>query len=92
MVDLALDRKLRGCDIVTLRIGDLVSSGRIRSRAIVAQRKARRPVRFELLKHARTSIVAWLECRDGALDEFAFPSWADHTTHIGTRQYAQLVD
>ena len=35
MFDLAIDSKLRGCDIVKIRIGDLVSGGRVRSRAIV---------------------------------------------------------
>ena len=92
MFDLAIDSKLRGCDIVKIRIGDLVSGGRIRSRAIVVQRKTSRPVQFELLEPARASILAWLECRGGALDDFAFPSRTDGTAHISTRQYARLVD
>ena len=53
MFDLAIDSKLRGCDIVKIRIGDLVSGGRVRSRAIVVQRKTGRPVQFELLEPAR---------------------------------------
>jgi integrase len=92
MFDLAIDSKLRGCDIVKLRIGDLVSGGRVRSRATIVQRKTGRPVQFELLEPARTSLLAWLECRGGALDEFAFPSRSDHAAHISTRQYARLVD
>jgi hypothetical protein len=44
------DRKLRGCDIVRMRIGDLVSGGRVRTRATVTQQKTGRPVQFELLK------------------------------------------
>jgi site-specific recombinase XerC len=92
MVDLAIDSELRGCDIVKIRVGDLVSGGRVRSRAIVVQRKTGRPVQFELLEPARASILAWLECRGGTLDDFAFPSRTDHTAHISTRQYARLVD
>ncbi|MGH1572050.1 tyrosine-type recombinase/integrase [Methylobacterium sp. P31] len=92
LFDLAIDRKLRGCDIVKLRIGDLVSGGRVRSRATAVQRKTGRPVQFELLEPARTSLLAWLECRSGALDEFAIPSRGDHAAHISTRQYARLVD
>ena len=69
MFDLAIDSKLRGCDIVKVRIGELVSGDHIRFRAIVVQRKTGRPVQFELLEPARTSIFAWLECRRGALDE-----------------------
>ena len=92
MFDLAIDSKLRGCDIVKLKIGELVSGNRVRSRAIVVQRKTGRPVQFELLEPARTSILAWLECRGGALDDYAFPSRIDHVAHISTRQYARLVD
>ncbi len=92
MFDLAIDSKLRGCDIVKLRIGELVSGGQVRSRAIVVQRKTGRPVQFELLEPARTSLLAWLRCRGGALDDFVFPSRVDHAAHISTRQYARLVD
>jgi len=58
LFDLAIDRKLRGCDAVKVRIGDIVSGGRIRTRAIVVQQKTGRPVQFELLDAARTSILA----------------------------------
>jgi site-specific recombinase XerC len=92
MFDLAIDSKLRGCDVVKLRIGDLISAGQVRSRAIVVQRKTGRPVQFELLEPARTSLLAWLECRGGGLDDFVFPSRIDHAAHISTRQYARLVD
>ena len=92
MFDLAIDSKLRGCDIVRVRIGDLVIGGQVRSRAAVVQRKTGRPVQFELLEPARASILAWLECRGGTLEDFAFPSRTDATSHISTRQYARLVD
>ena len=75
-----------------LRIGNLVSGGRVRSRAIVVQRKTGRPVQFELLEPARASILAWLERRGGTFDNFAFPSRIDHEADISTRQYARLVD
>jgi integrase len=92
LFDLAIDSKLRGCDVVKVRIGDIVSGGRIRTRAIVVQQKTGRPVQFELLEAAWTSILAWLEQRGGTLDDYAFPSRIDHTDHISTRQYARLVD
>ena len=88
MFDLAIDSKLRGCDVVKIRIGDLVSGGRVRSRAIVVQQKTGRPVQFELLEPARCSLLAWFECRGGTLDDYAFPSRIDHADHISTRQYA----
>ena len=92
MFDLAIDSKLRGCDVVKIKIGDLVSGGVIRSRTIVVQQKTGRPVQFELLEPARGSILAWLERRGGTIDEFALPSRIDNTAHISTRQYARLVD
>jgi len=92
LFDLAIDSKLRGCDVVKVKIGDLVSGGRIRARAIVVQRKTKRPVQFELLDAARASLQAWLERRGGTVDDYAFPSRVDHTTHLSTRQYARLVD
>ncbi len=92
MFDLAIDSKLRGCDVVKVKIGDLVSGGCIRTRAIVVQRKTKRPVQFEILEAARASLLAWLERRGGTIDDYAFPSRVDHTTHLSTRQYARLVD
>jgi len=92
MFDLAIDSKLRGCDVVKIKIGDLVSGGHIRSRAIVVQQKTGRPVQFELLEPARSSLLAWLERRGGTLDDFVFPSRINHAEHISTRQYARLVD
>jgi integrase len=91
MFDLAIDSKLRGCDIVKVKIGDLVAGGQIRPRAFVVQRKTGRPVQFELLDPARGSILAWLERRGGTLGDFVFPSRIDHAAHLSTRQYARLV-
>ena len=92
MFDLAIDSKLRGCDIVEVKVGELVNGGHVRSRAIVVQRKTGRPVQFELLEPARASILTWLECRGGTLDDYTFPSRRDRAAHLSTRQYARLVD
>jgi integrase len=78
--------------VVKVKIGDVVSGGRVRSRAIVVQQKTGRPVQFELLEHARGSMSAWLERRGGTLDDFVFPSRTDYSHHISTRQYSRLVD
>ena len=58
LFDLAIDSKLRGCDLVKVCIGDLVSGGRVRNRAMVIQQKTKRPVQFELLEPARSSLLA----------------------------------
>lgn len=92
LFDLAIDSKLRGCDLVRVRIGDLVSGGQVRHRALVVQRKTGRPVQFEILEPARTTLLSWLERRGGSVDQYAFPSRLDVTAHLSTRQYARLVD
>src|SRR5271165_4426787 len=74
LFDLAIDSKLRGCDVVKMKIGDLVIGGQIRARAIVVQQKTGRPVQFELLTDARASLLAWLERRGGTLGDYVFPS------------------
>ncbi len=90
LFDLAIDSKLRGCDLVQMKIG--VSGGQIRTRAIVIQQKTGRPVQFELLPDARASLLAWLDRRGGTVDDYVFPSRVDHNGHLSTHQYAWLVD
>ncbi|WP_137787762.1 tyrosine-type recombinase/integrase [Sphingomonas sp. 3P27F8] len=92
LFDLAIDSKLRGCDLVKIRIGELVSGAEIRTRAIVIQQKTGRPVQFELTADVRSSLLTWFERRGGTVDDYAFPSRVDHSGHLSTRQYARLVD
>ena len=92
LFDLAIDSKLRGCDLVKIKIGSLVVGTEILTRATAIQQKTSRPVQFELMSDARSSLLAWLERRGGLVDYFAFPSRVDGSAHMSTRQYARLVD
>lgn len=92
LFDLAIDSKLRGCDLVKIKIGHLVVGPEIRTRAMVIQQKTGRPVQFELMSDTRSSLLAWLERRGGTVDDYAFPSRIHPTAHMSTRQYARLVD
>jgi len=92
LFDLAIDSKLRGCDLVKMKIGTLVAGPQIRTRAIITQQKTGRPVQFELMTDARGSLLAWLERRGGSIEDYAFPSRIDRFGHLSTRQYARLVD
>jgi integrase len=85
LFNLAIDSKLRGCDVVKIRISDLTNSGRVRSRATIVQQKTGRPVQFELLETARASILEWLEHRGGTFDDYAFPSRLNSAGHLSTR-------
>ncbi|WP_421612111.1 tyrosine-type recombinase/integrase [Agrobacterium tumefaciens] len=92
LFDLAIDSKLRGCDLVKLKIATLVTGHDIRTRAMVVQQKTGRPVQFEITTEVRASVLAWLQRRGGTVDDYAFPSRVDHAEHLSTRQYARLVD
>ena len=81
LFDLAIDSKLRGCDLVKLKIGTLVIGHDIRARAMVIQQKTGRPVQFELTSDVRVSLFAWLMRRGGSREEHAFPSRVDRTHH-----------
>ena len=92
LFDLAIDSKLRGCDLVKLKIGDVVTGGDIRNRSTIIQQKTAKPVQFEIMSEARKSLTTWLERRRGNIQDFIFPSRVDYLGHLSTRQYARLVD
>lgn len=92
LFDLAIDSKLRGCDLVKITIGDLLVGTDIRTRAIVVQQQTGKPVQFELTADVRGSLLVWLERHGGTIRDFVFPSRIDHASHLSTRQYARLVD
>lgn len=77
LFDLAIDSKLRGCDLVKIKIGDVVAGSDIRNRAIVIQQKTNRPVQFELTADVRAALIAWLERRGGAISDYLFASRVD---------------
>ena len=81
---LALGSKLRGCDLVKIRIGDMVSGTEIRTRSIVIQQKTGRPVQFELTEDVRSSLLAWLERRGGSVDDYVFPRRVDCSCDLST--------
>ncbi|MDN3520190.1 hypothetical protein [Halomonas ramblicola] len=54
LFELAIDSKLRACDLVKLRVRDVAHGDRVSSRAIVTQQKTKRPVQFEITEQTRT--------------------------------------
>ena len=92
LFDLALDSKLRGCDLVRLKVSDLLSAGGVKRRVVIVQRKTGRPVHFEVTEQARRSIAAWAESKRLGFDDWLFPSRVRRGWHLSTRQYARLVD
>jgi integrase len=91
MFNLAIDSKLRGCDLVNLRVRDVALGNRIVPRAMVIQRKTQRSVQFELTEPTRTAVGVWLEKAQLRGDQYLFPSRVRGSPHVSTRQYARIV-
>jgi len=92
MFNCAIDSKLRGSDLVKLTVADVCTSGGIRSRTAIVQQKTGRPVPFEITESTREALSAWLVRRGQRGDPWLFPSRVRPGQHLGTRQYARLVD
>lgn len=91
LFNLAIDSKLRSCDLVKLRLRDVAHGDRIAARAIVMQQKTQRPVQFEITELTRNSLAAWAALSGATPDGFLFPSRLHASAHLSTRQYARLV-
>ena len=89
LFDLAIDSKLRGCDVVGLKVIDVAPHGYAIDRASVRQRKTARPVRFEITEQTRQAIDDYLSQR-AASDAYLFPG-GGAAGHLTTRQYARLL-
>ena len=91
LFNLAIDNKLRGCDLVQLRVRDIAHGDRIAARAIVMQQKTQRPAQFEITEPTRKSVSAWIQHATLAAEDFLFPSRPRLSRHLSTRQYARIV-
>ena len=92
LFNLGIDSKLRGCDLVQLRVRDVASGGRVAARASTVQQKTGLPVRFEITETTRQSVGAWILEAQLQSNDFLFPSRNHSSGHLGTRQYARIVD
>lgn len=91
LFNLAIDSKLRGCDLVAVKVTDVWIGDGITSRAIVVQKKTGRPVQFEITEPTREAIKAWLKVMRHWDSGYLFPSRMRPNDHLSTRQYARLV-
>ncbi len=91
MFNLAIDSKLRGCDVVALKVEDVTSSGYALDRATVRQKKTGRPVRFELTEQTRQAIDDYIRAAGRKPGEFLFAGRRGPNRPLSTRHYARLV-
>ncbi|VWX56070.1 Integrase [Burkholderiales bacterium 8X] len=92
LFNLGIDSKLRACDLVKLHVRDVATGHRAAARAHVVQQKTGRPVLFELTEPTREAVGAWIEKAQLRAEDFLFPSRVTASPHLGTRQYARIVD
>jgi integrase len=90
LFNLAIDSKLRGCDVVAIKVDDVAPNGYAVDRATVRQRKTGRPVRFELTEPARQAIDDYIKSTGKRPGEFLF-SGRRPGQSMTTRQYARLL-
>lgn len=91
LFNMAIDSKLRGCDLVCLKVNDVYAAGRVKEGAAVTQSKTRKPVRFEITETSRLSLECWINDPETIGCEYLWPSRVHSSPHLSTRQYARII-
>src|SRR6476659_9316575 len=82
LFNLAIDSKLRGCDLVGLRVHDVIQGSNVAARAIVMQKKTQRPVQFEITEQTRDAVTAWIAEAHLKPEHHLFPSRLSSSPHV----------
>jgi integrase len=91
LFNLGIDSKLRGCDLVALKVRDVCHGDQVASRATVLQHKTQRPVQFEITSATREALQTWIKKAALRQEDYLFPSRIHDSPHLGTRQYARIL-
>lgn len=91
LFNLAIDSKLRACDLTRLRVQDIFVGSQVGTRATVMQQKTHHPVQFEITEQARASVECWIRAHGLRLGDYLFPSRLHSSPRLSTRQYARIV-
>ncbi len=91
LFNLAIDSKLRGCDLVSLQVKDVAHGKSVSSRAMIVQRKTHRPVQFEITPQTRGALESWISHANLDAGDCLFPSRVKQGAHLSTRQYTRIV-
>lgn len=89
LFNMAVDSKLRGCDLVCLKVNDVYAAGRVKECASVTQSKTRKPVQFEITETTRLSVERWIKDPEMTGCEYLWPSRVRVSPHLSTRQSAR---
>lgn len=91
LFNLAIDSKLRACDLLKLRVSDVSQGNRVAARAAVVQQKTQRSVQFEITEQTRNAIAEWMNFANLGGSDYLFPSRISRSPHLSTRQYSRIV-
>ena len=91
LLNLGIDSKLRGCDLLALKVRDVSHGDQIAPRAIIQQKKTGRPVQFEITPVTRQAVHEWIRQAGLGSGDYLFPSRLHGSPHICTRQYARML-
>jgi len=91
MFDLAIDSKLRGCDLVRLKVKDLTNGNKILPRVTIIQRKTGQPVKFEVTKATQEALKLWIDHSGLSHRDYLFPSSHRPGEHLTARHYGRIV-
>ncbi|WP_394226080.1 tyrosine-type recombinase/integrase [Pseudoalteromonas spongiae] len=90
LFNLALDSKLRGCDLVKIKVSDIAYGKTVMPRAHIVQQKTKSPVLFEITKSTSESILDWINKAQLMPDDYLFKSRFQDSEHISTRKYNRI--
>lgn len=91
LFNLAIDSKLRACDLLRIKVSDVCSDGLVNNRAMVVQRKTQRPVKFEITPRTKGSIEKWIQTVPLDASDYLFRSRQQPSPHLSMRQYSRMV-
>jgi integrase len=91
LFNLAIDSKLRACDLVSLRVRDVSHGAAVLHRTMVMQRKTQTPVQFEITQQTRLVLDRWIAEKSLGPCDFLFPSRVAGSAHLTSRQYSRIV-
>jgi len=91
LFNMAIDSKLRSCDLLKLRLKDVAHGSSIAKRAMIMQQKTQQPVQFEITEQTRDAIANWIAHATLTNDDYLFKSQFKYSPHLSTRQYARIV-
>ena len=92
LFNLAIDSKLRSCDLVKIRVRDITHGATVSRRAMVMQQKTGQSVQFEITEQTRESISNWINHEELLAGDYLFKSRNRVSSHLSTRQYARRVN